>query len=96
MYENAESRPPKKVNDSTKSSLWFHSTNRSEVDASEFNLFAFAAKSTPMDGEPENLTNARNVLLSNYRVVIDFRQKGIAPIFAPHIYYALQISGWFK
>jgi len=96
MTTNAESRTHQNVNDPTNSSLWFYSTNRSEVDSSTFQLYVVAAKSQRLDGEPEELTKARNDLISAYKVVIDFREKGLVPIFPPHIHYALRISGWVK
>jgi hypothetical protein len=96
MITNTESRTPQKVNGPTNSSLLFYSTNRSEVGASTFQLYVVAAKSQRLDGEPEELTKARNDLISAYKVVIDFRGKGLVPIFPPHVYYALQVSGWLK
>jgi hypothetical protein len=91
-----ESRAPRKIHGPTKTSLISHSNNCSEVNASVFNLYVIAAKSVYMEGEPENLTSARNELLSARRVVINFHNIGIPPIFAPHIDYALRVSGWLK
>ena len=96
MSRYDESRAPRKIHGPTNSSLIFYSNNCSEVDASTFNLYVIAAKSAYMEGEPDNLTLARNELLSACRVVINFHNIGIPPIFAPHIDYALRVSGWLK
>lgn len=96
MIRNDKSRAPGRIHGPTKTSLISHSNNRSEVNASVFNLYVIAAKSVYMEGEPDNLTNARNELLSACRVVVNFHNIGIPPIFAPHIDYALRVSGWLK
>jgi hypothetical protein len=96
MYKNTESRLLEEVNDSATPIIWFISTNRNQVDQATFDLYMRAAKSTQIAGEPLDLTIVRNVLLNKYKVVIYLRQKGMKPIFAPHIYYALQVSGWLK
>lgn len=96
MRRNDENRAPRQMHGPNKKSLISYSNNCSEVDTSVFNLYVVAAKSAYMEGEPENLTSARNELLSACRVVINFHNIGIPPIFAPHIDYALRVSGWLK
>ena len=96
MSRYDESRAPRKMHGPTSTSLISHSNNCSEVDASVFNLYVVAAKSAYMEGEPEKLTSARNELLTACRVVINFHNIGIPPIFAPLIDYALRVSGWLK
>lgn len=96
MSGYAESRVSEKIHGPTKTSLGFYSNNCSEVNSAKFQRYAIAAKAPYAEGEPENLTKARNELRSAYQVVMAWRQMGIPAMFPPHIEYALRVSGWVK
>ena len=96
MNRNDESRSLFEVNGPTQESLRLHSTKRSETDVLGFLTYVFAATTKLIDGEPSEITKARNDLESAYLVAVNFKDRGIAAIFPPHIEYALRISGWVK
>ncbi len=96
MTRNDESRSLFEVNGPTPNILWFHSTKRSETDVLSFLTYVFAATTKLIDGEPSEITKARNDIESAYKVAVNFQDRGLAAIFPPHLDYALRISGWVK
>ena len=96
MSRYDESRSPHEVNGPTPNILWLHSTKRNETDVLGFLTYVFAANTNLIDGEPIEITQARNNLEAAYKVAVNFRDRGVAAMFPPHIDYALRISGWVK